>query len=46
VSDLNKKIYELVRAGEIKLGHAAVDTRLLDSHIAAVVARISKTQVN
>jgi small-conductance mechanosensitive channel len=43
VSDVNKKIYELVRTGEIKLGSPAVDTRLLDAHIASVVARIPQT---
>lgn len=43
VSEINKKIYALVSKGEIKLGYPAVDTRLLDSHIATVVARIAKT---
>lgn len=43
VSEINKKIYALVSTGEIKLGYPAVDTRLLDSHIATVVARIAKT---
>jgi small-conductance mechanosensitive channel len=41
VSDINKKIYALVQAGDIKLGFPAVDTRLLDSHIASIVARIT-----
>jgi small-conductance mechanosensitive channel len=40
VSDINKKIYALVQAGEIKLGIPALDTRLLDAHIASVVAQI------
>jgi len=40
VSEINKKIYALVQAGEIKLGIPALDTRLLDAHIASVVARI------
>jgi small-conductance mechanosensitive channel len=44
VSDVNKKIYALVRAGEIKLGHPSVDTRLLDAHIASVVARIGQNE--
>jgi small-conductance mechanosensitive channel len=43
VSEINKKIYALVSSGEIKLGYPSVDTRLLDSHIATVVARIAKT---
>jgi small-conductance mechanosensitive channel len=43
VSELNKKIYELVRAGQIKLGHPATTVRLLDSHSGAPVAQISKT---
>lgn len=43
VSEINKKIYALVSKGEIKLGYPSVDTRLLDSHIATVVARIAKT---
>jgi small-conductance mechanosensitive channel len=46
VSDINKKIYALVRAGEIKLGHPGIDTRLLDAHIASVVARIAQTNSN
>jgi small-conductance mechanosensitive channel len=40
VSDINKKIYALVQTGEIKLGIPALDTRLLDAHIASVVAQI------
>jgi small-conductance mechanosensitive channel len=39
ISDVNKKIYALVQTGKIKLGHPAVDTRLLDAHITSVVAR-------
>jgi len=42
VSEINKKIYALVQAGDIKLGYPSVDTRLLDSHIASVVARITQ----
>ncbi len=41
LSDVNRKIYELVRSGDVKLGHAALDTRLLDAHIASVVARVA-----
>jgi small-conductance mechanosensitive channel len=46
VSEINKKIYTLVRAGEIKLGHPGIDTRLLDAHIASVVAQIAQTNAN
>lgn len=42
VSEINKKIYALVQAGDIKLGYPSVDTRLLDSHIASIVARITQ----
>jgi len=41
-SAINKKIYDLVQAGTIKLGYPSVDTRLLDSHIASIVARITQ----
>jgi small-conductance mechanosensitive channel len=46
VSAINKKIYDLVQAGTIKLGYPSVDTRLLDSHIASVVARITQPGTN
>jgi small-conductance mechanosensitive channel len=46
VSEINKKIYALVQAGDIKLGYPSVDTRLLDSHIAGVVARITQPDPN
>ncbi|MFC5547838.1 mechanosensitive ion channel family protein [Massilia aerilata] len=42
VSEINRKIYSLVQAGDIKLGIPALDTRLLDAHIASVVARITQ----
>jgi small-conductance mechanosensitive channel len=42
VSDINRKIHALVQAGRIRLGYPSVDTRLLDSHIARVVAQITK----
>jgi small-conductance mechanosensitive channel len=42
VSDINKKIYALVQSGDIKLGIPALDTRLLDAHIASVVAGITQ----
>jgi small-conductance mechanosensitive channel len=43
VSDVNRKIYALVQAGEIRLGQPQLDTRLLDAHIASVVARITQS---
>ncbi|NNG22739.1 mechanosensitive ion channel family protein [Telluria aromaticivorans] len=39
ISDVNQKIYALVKAGTIKLGHPTIDTRLLDAHITSLVAR-------
>ncbi|HEY1147939.1 MAG TPA: mechanosensitive ion channel domain-containing protein [Pseudoduganella sp.] len=42
VSDINKKIYALVQSGDVKLGIPALDTRLLDAHIASVVAQITQ----
>jgi small-conductance mechanosensitive channel len=42
VSEINRKIYTLVQAGDIKLGIPSLDTRLLDAHIASVVARITQ----
>ncbi|KQV41134.1 mechanosensitive ion channel family protein [Massilia sp. Root335] len=46
VSEINKKIYCLVQSGTVKLGFPSVDTRLLDSHIASVVARITQPAQN
>ena len=46
VSEINKKIYALVQQGTVKLGFPSVDTRLLDSHIASVVARITQPAQN
>jgi small-conductance mechanosensitive channel len=43
VAEINRKIYALVSAGDIKLSYPSVDTRLLDTHIAGVVARITQT---
>jgi small-conductance mechanosensitive channel len=44
VSEINKKIYTLVQAGDIKLGYPSVDTGLLDAHIASTVARITQAR--
>ena len=46
VSEINKKIYALVQAGDIKLGIPSLDTRLLDAHIASVVARITQSSAS
>ncbi|MFJ1468772.1 mechanosensitive ion channel family protein [Massilia orientalis] len=46
VSEINKKVYALVQSGTVKLGFPSVDTRLLDSHIASVVARITQPAQN
>lgn len=46
VSEINKKIYALVQSGAFRLGYPSVDTRLLDSHIASVVARITQPAQN
>ena len=43
VAEINRKIYALVSSGAIKLGYPALDTRLLDAHIAGVVARITQS---
>jgi small-conductance mechanosensitive channel len=40
VNEVNRRIYALIAAGEVKLGHANVDSTLLDAHIASVVSRI------
>lgn len=39
ISEVNRKIYALVQSGAIKLGHPAMDTRLLDAHIVSTMAR-------
>jgi small-conductance mechanosensitive channel len=46
VSEINKKIYALVQSGDIQLGIPSLDTRLLDAHIASVVARITQSTAN
>jgi small-conductance mechanosensitive channel len=46
VNEVNRRIYELIAAGKIKLGHSNVDTTLLDAHIASVVSRIVQPDVN
>lgn len=46
VNEINRRIYELIANGEIKLGRANVDSTLLDAHIASVVSRIVQADVN
>jgi len=46
VSEVNRRIYALIAAGQVKLGHANVDSTLLDAHIASVVSRIAQPDNN
>jgi small-conductance mechanosensitive channel len=46
VSEINRRIYALIASGQVKLGHASVDTTLLDAHIASVVSRIVQPGAN
>ena len=46
VNEINRRIYELIASGAIKLGRANVDSTLLDAHIASVVSRIVQADVN
>ena len=46
VADINKRIYALVQAGTIKLGYPTIDSRMLDAHIASVVAQITQSTPN
>ena len=46
VNEINRRIYLLIAAGQVKLGHANVDSTLLDAHIASVVSRIVQPDVN
>lgn len=46
VNEVNRRIYQLIAAGQVKLGHANVDSTLLDAHIASVVSRIVQPDVN
>jgi small-conductance mechanosensitive channel len=46
VSEVNRRIYDLVASGEIKLGRAGVDSTLLDAHIALAVSRIAQAGDN
>lgn len=46
VNEINRRIYELVASGQVKLGYPHVDSTLLDAHIASVVSRIVQPDVN
>jgi small-conductance mechanosensitive channel len=46
VSDVNKKIYALVKSGDIKLARPPLDPYLLDAHIASAVTKIAQTIEN
>jgi small-conductance mechanosensitive channel len=41
ISDVNKKVYELVQSEEIKLAYPLRDTRLIDAHIANILSEIA-----
>lgn len=43
-SEVNKRIYSLVKTGQIKLGQPANRIGLLDAHIASEAARIAQTR--
>jgi small-conductance mechanosensitive channel len=45
-NELNRRIYQLIADGDIKLGHPHVDLTLFDAHIASVVSRIVQADVN
>ena len=38
LSDVNKKIYTLIQAGQVKLAYPSRDTKLIDAHINALLA--------
>ena len=39
LSDVNKKIYALIQAGQVKLAYPSRDTKLIDAHINALLAQ-------
>jgi len=41
LSEVNKKIYALVKAGEVKLAYPSRDTRLIDAHIANILSGVN-----
>ena len=46
IHEINRRIYALIAAGQVKLGYPNVDSTLLDAHIASVVSRIVQPDVN
>ena len=44
ISDVNKQVYELVQSGMIKLAYPSRDTRLIDAHIANILAGAVPTE--
>lgn len=43
LSDVNKRIYALVKSGDIKLAYPARDTRALDAQMVAVLTNLSRS---
>jgi small-conductance mechanosensitive channel len=43
ISEVNKKIYALVRSGAIKLGQPAIETRHLNAHIASLLTQVTQS---
>ncbi|MES2150336.1 MAG: mechanosensitive ion channel domain-containing protein [Pseudomonadota bacterium] len=41
ISDVNKKIYALIQAGQLKLAYPSRDTRLIDAHIHSLLANVA-----
>jgi small-conductance mechanosensitive channel len=41
LSDINKRIYALIQAGQVKLAYPSRDTKLIDAHINALLAQQS-----
>ncbi|WP_332878263.1 mechanosensitive ion channel family protein [Massilia sp. S19_KUP03_FR1] len=46
VNEINRRIYDLIASGQVRLGYPHVDSTLLDAHIALVVSRIVQPDVN
>jgi small-conductance mechanosensitive channel len=44
VSDVNKKVYALIKAGQIKLAYPARDTRALDAQMVTVLTGLTRSQ--
>jgi small-conductance mechanosensitive channel len=46
ISEVNKKIYQLVQEGAIKLALPPLDPRLVDAQIASALANFSQSVTN